>query len=93
MLWALRTGSPFGILLWAPKNWKNTHIIFCAGQDKKGGFLKKLSVDPDYERLIIDASHIKKHLYAEKELNTKLHMDLDGPGHAGQSSGTVFDCK
>jgi len=66
VFWILRTGSPWRDLPPDYGDWKNTHRRFCRWRDKGiWEYLLKLLVDdPDYEWLMIDASHIKVHPHA-----------------------------
>ena len=63
VFWILRTGAPWRDLPPDYGGWKNTHRRFCRWRDKGvwEGILEALIDDPDYEWLIIDASHIKVH--------------------------------
>ena len=63
VIWILRTGAPWRDLPPDYGDWKNTHRRFCRWRDKGlwEKLLEKLSVDPDFEWLMIDASHIKVH--------------------------------
>ena len=55
VFWILRTGAPWRDLSPDYGDWKNTHRRFCRWRD----------IDtPDFEWLIIDASHIKVHPHA-----------------------------
>lgn len=66
VFWILRTGAPWRDLPADLGGWKNTHRRFCRWRDK--GLWEKLleviMLDPDYEWLMIDASHIKVHPHA-----------------------------
>jgi transposase len=66
VFWILRTGAPWRDLPLSYGDWKNTHRRFCRWRDKGicEGLLEKLIDDPDYEWLMIDASHIKVHPHA-----------------------------
>ena len=66
VLWILRTGAPWRDLPSDYGDWKNTHRRFCRWRDKGiwENLLEKLIVDPDYEWLMIDASHVKVHPHA-----------------------------
>ena len=65
VFWILRTGSPWRDLPPDYGDWKNTHRRFCRWRDKRvwESLLEKLSDNPDFEWLMIDASHIKVHLH------------------------------
>jgi transposase len=66
VFWILRTGAPWRDLPPDYGDWKNTHRRFCRWRDKKvwEKLLEKLVDDPDFEWLMIDASHIKVHPHA-----------------------------
>ena len=66
VFWILRTGAPWRDLPPDYGNWKNTHRRFCRWRDKGiwEGLLEQLVVDPDFEWLMIDASHVKVHPHA-----------------------------
>ena len=66
VFWILRTGAPWRDLPPEYGDWKNTHRRFCRWRDKGTweSLLEQLVDDPDYEWLIIDASHIKVHPHA-----------------------------
>ena len=66
VFWILRTGAPWRDLPVDLGDWKNTHRRFCRWRDK-GMWEKLLDVvidEPDYEWLMIDASHCKVHPHA-----------------------------
>jgi transposase len=66
VFWILRTGAPWRDLPPDYGDWKNTHRRFCRWRDKGiwEGLLEQVVADPDYEWLMIDASHIKVHPHA-----------------------------
>jgi len=66
VFWILRTGSPWRDLPPDYGDWKNTHRRFCRWRDKNiwEKLLENLIDEPDYEWLMIDASHIKVHPHA-----------------------------
>lgn len=66
VFWILRTGAPWRDLPPDYGDWKNTHRRFCRWRDKGiwEKLLEKLVIEPDYEWLMIDASHIKVHPHA-----------------------------
>ena len=66
VFWILRTGAPWRDLPPDYGDWKNTHRRFCRWRDKGIWeiLLEKLVDEPDYEWLMIDASHIKVHPHA-----------------------------
>ena len=66
VFWILRTGAPWRALPPDLRDWKNTQRRFCRWRDK-GIWEKLLDLtidDPDYEWLMIDASHCKVHPHA-----------------------------
>lgn len=66
VFWILRTGAPWRDLPPDLGNWNNVNRRFCRWRDK-GIWEKLLDIlidDPDYEWLMIDASHIKVHPHA-----------------------------
>jgi transposase len=66
VFWHLRTGSPWRDLPPDLGDWKNTNRRFCRWRDN-GIWEKLLEIvidDPDYEWVMIDASHIKVHPHA-----------------------------
>jgi len=66
VFWILRTGAPWRDLPPDYGDWKNTHRRFCRWRDKNiwEKLLEVIIDDPDYEWLMIDASHIKVHPHA-----------------------------
>jgi transposase len=66
VFWILRTGAPWRDLPADYGDWKNTHRRFCRWRDtgRWERLLERLAFDPDYEWLMIDASHIKVHPHA-----------------------------
>lgn len=66
VFWVLRTGAPWRDLPPDYGGWSNTHRRFIRWRDKGiwESLLEKLIVDPDYEWLMIDATHIKIHPHA-----------------------------
>lgn len=63
VFWILRTGAPWRDLPSDYGDWKNTHRRFTRWRDKNiwENILEQLIDEPDYEWLMIDASHIKLH--------------------------------
>jgi len=63
VFWILRTGAPWRDLPPDYGDWKNTHRRFCRWRDQGvwERLLENLIDEPDYEWLMIDASHIKVH--------------------------------
>ncbi len=63
IIWILRTGAQWRDLPPSYGDWKNTHRRFCRWRNKGvwESVLTHLIEDPDYEWLMIDASHIKVH--------------------------------
>lgn len=66
VFWILRTGAPWRDLPPDYGDWKNTHRRFCRWRDQGiwESLLEQLVTEPDYEWLMIDASHIKVHPHA-----------------------------
>ena len=66
VFWVLRTGAPWRDLPPSYGDWKNTHRRFCRWRDKGKweSILEALVQNPDYEWLMIDASHCKVHPHA-----------------------------
>ena len=63
VFWILRSGAPWRDLPPDYGDWKNTHRRFCRWRDKGlwESLLEQLVDDPDFEWLMIDASHVKVH--------------------------------
>ena len=76
VFWILRTGAPWRDLPPDYGDWKNTHRRFCRWRDR--GVWAKLLDDvidePDFEWLMIDASHIKVHPHAAGALGGNQEM-------------------
>ena len=66
VFWILRTGAPWRDLPPVYGNWNNTQRRFCRWRDKGiwEQLLEILVDEPDYEWLMIDASHVKVHPHA-----------------------------
>ncbi len=66
VFWILRTGAPWRDLPPDYGDWKNTHRRFCRWRDRGvwEKLLDEVIDDPDFEWLMIDASHIKVHPHA-----------------------------
>ena len=66
VFWILRTGAPWRDLPPDYGHWSNTHRRFIRWRDKGiwEKLLEKLMNEPDYEWLLIDASHVKVHPHA-----------------------------
>ena len=66
VFWIIRTGAPWRDLPPDYGDWKNTHRRFCRWRDKGvwEKMLEALIDAPDYEWLMIDASHVKVHPHA-----------------------------
>ena len=66
VFWILRTGAPWRDLPPDLGGWKNTQRRFCRWRDRGlwESLLAALVNDPDYEWLMIDATHIKVHRHA-----------------------------
>jgi transposase len=66
VFWILRTGAPWRDLPPDYGDWKNTHRRFCRWRDKGvwESLLACVINEPDFEWLMIDATHIKVHPHA-----------------------------
>jgi transposase len=66
IFWILRIGAPWRDLPPSYGDWKNTHRRFCRWRDKGiwASLLQRQMDEPDYEWLMIDASHVKAHSHA-----------------------------
>jgi len=66
VFWILRTGAPWRDLPPDYGGWKNTHRRFCRWRGKRlwESLLEALIVEPDFEWLLIDATHSKVHPHA-----------------------------
>ena len=66
VFWIFRTGAPWRDLPPDYGDWKNTHWRFSRWRDKGvwEKLFKTLMDDPDFEWLMIDASHAKIHPHA-----------------------------
>ena len=66
VFWILRTGAPWRDLPPDYGDWKNTHRRFCRWRDNGiwESLLEQMMDDPDFEWLMIDASHVKVHPHA-----------------------------
>lgn len=64
--WIMRTGAPWRDLPPSYGDWKNTQRRFCRWRDKGvwERLLEGMIAEPDFEWLMIDASHIKVHPHA-----------------------------
>lgn len=77
VFWILRTGSPWRDLPPDYGGWSNTHRRFIRWRDKGiwEGLLEQLVDSPDFEWLMIDASHIKVHPHAAGARGGNQDMD------------------
>ena len=91
-------------------DWKNTHRRFCRWRDRgvREQVPEVVIVEPDFEWLMIDASHCKIHPHAagavggnqdmrrtKGGLNTKIHLVVDTHGMPVRilvPAGTIADC-
>ncbi|WP_424948215.1 IS5 family transposase [Candidatus Spongiihabitans sp.] len=110
VFWILRTGAPWRDLPPDYGDWKNTHRRFCRWRDKGiwENLLSQIIDEPDFEWIMIDASHIKVHPHAagavggkssyesdKRGLNTKIHLAVDAHGMPIRfivTKGTRADC-
>ena len=63
VFWILRTGAPWRDLPPDYGDWKNTHRRYSRWRDNGvwARLLEAVIDDPDFEWLMIDASHVKAH--------------------------------
>ena len=82
VFWILRTGAPWRDLPPDYGDWKNTHRRFCRWRDKRiwEFLLEQLITEPDFEWLMIDASHIKVHPHATGARGGNQDMSLTKGG-------------
>ena len=66
VLWILRTGAPWRDLPPDYGSWSNTHRRFIRWRDKGiwESLLEQIIEEPDFEWLMIDATHVKVHPHA-----------------------------
>lgn len=66
IFWILRTGAPWRDLPPDYGDWKNTQRRFCRWRDRGvwERLLEAIMDEPDYEWLMVDASHCKVHPHA-----------------------------
>ncbi|WP_317705330.1 IS5 family transposase [Methylomarinovum caldicuralii] len=110
VFWILRTGAPWRDLPPDYGDWKNVHRRFCRWRDKGvwEKVLEQLIDEPDYEWLMIDASHVKVHPHAagakggnqdmgrtKGGFNTKIHLAVTAlclPVRMVVTAGPTADC-
>ena len=82
VFWILRTGAPWRDLPPVYGDWKNTHRRFCRWRDSGAweALLAQLIEAPDYEWLMIDASHVKVHPHAAGAVGGNEAMGLTKGG-------------
>ncbi|MCB1719577.1 MAG: IS5 family transposase, partial [Candidatus Competibacteraceae bacterium] len=110
VFWIMRTGAPWRDLPPDLGHWSRVHRRFIRWRDK-GVWEKLLEIlidDPDYEWLMIDASHCKVHPHAagarggnqdrgrnKRGLNTQIHLAVDAHGLPVRvlvTQGPTADC-
>ncbi|MGR9087317.1 MAG: IS5 family transposase [Gammaproteobacteria bacterium] len=110
VFWILRTGAPWHDLPPDYGDLKNTRCRFCRWRDKgiRESLLEQFVTEPDYEWLMIDASHIKVQRHAagakggnqdmgatKGGFNSKIHLAVDAHGMPVRiliTAGTTADC-
>lgn len=77
VFWILRTGAPWCDLPPDYGNWNNVNRRFCRWRDRGvwEKILESLMDEPDYEWLMIDASHIKVHPHASGAVGGNQDME------------------
>ncbi len=110
VLWVMRTGSPWRDLPEWYGNWNSVFVRF--RRLAKSGFWEMLNAkmidDPDWEWVMIDASHIKVHQHGmgarggtedagrtKGGINTKMHAAVDANGlpiNFVITAGNIADC-
>lgn len=82
VFWILRTGAPWRDLPPDYGGWSNTHRRFIRWRDKGiwEKLLEQLIEAPDYEWLMIDATHIKVHPHAAGARGGNQDMSLTKGG-------------
>ena len=82
VFWILRTGAPWRDLPPDYGNWNTVQRRFCRWRDKGiwEKLLEALIDDPDYEWLMIDASHIKVHPHAAGAVGGNQDMEVTKGG-------------
>ena len=107
VFWILRTGAPWRDLPPEYGKWGTVHQRFIRWRDKRiwERLLEKLIDEPDFEWLMIDATHCKVHPHAagrqsgdgqdKRGLNSKILLAVDAHGMPVRiiaTSGTAADC-
>ncbi|WP_291302270.1 IS5 family transposase [Desulfovibrio sp. MES5] len=110
VFWILRTGAPWRDLPPEYGRWGTVHQRFIRWRDKRiwESLLEILIDEPDFEWLMIDASHCKVHPHAagarggnqgmertKRGLNSKIHLAVDAHGMPVRvivTAGTTADC-
>ena len=82
VFWILRTGAPWRDLPSEYGDWKNTHRRFSRWRDKGiwSKMLESLIDEPDFEWLMIDASHIKVHPHGTGAVGDNQDMECTKGG-------------
>ena len=77
VIWILRTGAPWRDLPDCYGKWSTVQRRFCRWRDKGvwEKLLNEIIEEPDYEWLMIDASHVKVHPHASGSKTGNQDMD------------------
>ncbi len=89
VFWILHTGAPWRDLPPDYGDWKNTHRRFCRWRDAGVWeyLLEIFIAEPDFEWLMIDASHIKVHPHAAGAHGGNQDMDRSKGGSLKDTFG------
>jgi transposase len=82
VFWILRTGATWRDLPPDYGDWKNTHRRFCRWRDKGiwEKLLEKVSGEPDFKWLMMDATFVKVHFHAAGAVGGNQAMSVSKGG-------------